>query len=160
MVRTNAFQTLSCSASAKPIVPNAISAPMTSASERTRRAVSVVVGLTGQDLVGAEQLLEQHDAGELVGQRHRAEREVVVGGGVAAAVAERPADDENQVAALHPPLLQEAAEAHGVHLLALAVQRADERPVRDAPDDLLVLTHLDDLEAGMPREQPLIVLHV
>ena len=53
--------------------------------ERTRRAssrariggASVVVGLAGEDLVRAVELLEQHDARELVRQRHRAERERV-----------------------------------------------------------------------------------
>src|SRR3954447_26332897 len=43
-----------------------------------QRDASVVVGLVLQDLVGAEELLEQDDPRELVGQRHRPEREPVV----------------------------------------------------------------------------------
>ena len=44
-----------------------------------RSGTSVMVGLAGEDLVGPEELLEQHDPGELVRERHRAERELVVG---------------------------------------------------------------------------------
>src|SRR5262245_12872451 len=91
-VRTTASPMFSCSASENAIVTTASRPTMTNASVRRRRMVSVVVALTGEDLVGAEQLLEQHDPGKLMGQCHRAERQPVIGAGVAAAVAERPAD--------------------------------------------------------------------
>src|SRR3954470_19530284 len=108
-VRTKPSQTFSCSVSVKPTVPTASSPRITNPSVRRRRRMeSVVVGLTGEDLVGAEQLLEQHDPRELVRQGHRPEREPVVGGGVAAPVAEGPADDEAQVAGLDPALVEEA----------------------------------------------------
>src|SRR5581483_210534 len=99
--RTKPSQTLSPSASEKPIVPAASRTAMTPSSTARRRTVSlVVVRLTGEDLVGAEELLEQHDARELVGQGHRAEREAVVGRGLSPAQPERAADDEAQVAPL------------------------------------------------------------
>src|SRR3712207_7241710 len=68
----------------------------------------MMVRLAGKDLVGPEQLLEQHDAGELVGQRHGAEREPVV-----APLERRPvraADDEADVAARVAALLQPLCE--------------------------------------------------
>ena len=39
---------------------------------------SVVVGLAGEDLVRPVELLEEHDARELVGEGHRAERQPLV----------------------------------------------------------------------------------
>src|SRR5258707_13702084 len=73
-VRTKACQTPSCSASENPIVPASSRIAMTTSSIARRRIVSVVVRLTGEDLVGAEELLEQHNTCELMGQGHRAER--------------------------------------------------------------------------------------
>ena len=61
-----------------------------------------------------EELLEQHDARELVRQRHRPEREAVVG--ALELEPERAADHEAQVAARHAPLLEEAREADRVEL--------------------------------------------
>src|SRR5215210_4328573 len=60
--------------------PSRSSAAAASPAERSSSmgVTSVMVGLAGQDLVRAEQLLEQHDARELVRQRHRPEREPVV----------------------------------------------------------------------------------
>jgi hypothetical protein len=49
----------------------------------------MVIGLPGDDLVRTVDLLEQHDAGELVGQRDGAERQPVVG--LLEVDAERPA---------------------------------------------------------------------
>ena len=68
-----------------------------------------MVRLAREDLVGAEELLEQDDARELVRQRHRAEREQVV-----VALERRPeraADHEADVAAALAALLEEAREA-------------------------------------------------
>ena len=69
---------------------------------------SVVVGLARDDLVRAVELLEQDDARELVGQRHRAEREPAVG--ALELQPERAADDEAPVQAGSPALLQDAGE--------------------------------------------------
>ena len=69
----------------------------------------MVVGLAGQDLVGAEELLEQHDPRELVRQGQRAQREAVVD--VVELQPERAADDEAEVAPGLAALLQEAREA-------------------------------------------------
>src|SRR3954447_7420208 len=160
-VRTNASQALSCSASAKPIVPATSSSAMMTSSTASRRIVClVVVRLTGEDLVGAEELLEQHDARELMGQGHRAERQPVVGARVAVAVTERAADDEADVAPLPAAVLEEAAERDGVHLVTVGVEHRNERALRDAPCHLLILAHLDELESRMTREQALIVLNV
>src|SRR4051794_19873941 len=160
-VRTKPSQTFSCSVSVKPTVPTASSPRITNPSvRRRRRMASVVVGLTGEDLVGAEELLEQHHPRELMRQGHRSQREPVIRAGVAAAVAERSADHEAQVARLDPAFVEEAAEGHRVHRVALGVEHRDKRPLRDAAEDLLVLADLDDLDLRMACEQPLIVLHV
>src|SRR4051812_24724321 len=105
-----------------PAVPSARMRASTTASDRMRRRnarssalsdmASVVVGLVLEDLVGAEELLEEHHAGELVGQRQRAEREAVVGALELEAV--RAADDEAQVAAAHAAGPQGTAETHAV----------------------------------------------
>ena len=58
------------------------------------------------------ELLEQDDLRELVGQRHRPEREPVVG--ALELEAERAADDEAQVAAGLPALLEPAGEGDRV----------------------------------------------
>src|SRR4051794_41281118 len=97
----------------------------------------VVVRLVLQDLVGAEELLEQHGACELVGQRHRAERQAVVG--ALELEPERPADDEAQVAPAHPPVLEEPAERDAVERLAALVEQRDERAIGDPALDALVL---------------------
>src|SRR5918994_646843 len=118
----------------------------------------IVIRLAGQDLVGPVELLEQHDAGELVGQRHPAEREPRV-----AAVeveATRAADDEAEIAAVLPALLQPAAQLHGVELAAVACEQHEVVPFRDPLRHPLVLAHLDQLEPRVARDQLAVVLHV
>src|ERR671921_2446373 len=111
-----------------PAVPSARIATSTTASARRRRRKaaksrrsatrsSVVVGLVLEDLVGAEQLLEQHDPRELVGQRERAERQPMVG--ALELEPERAAHDEAQVASAHAAVFEEAAEPHAVERLAV-----------------------------------------
>src|SRR3954447_293177 len=148
-----------------PAVPSARMRASTTASDRMRRRnarssalsdmASVVVGLVLEDLVGAEELLEEHHAGELVGHRQRPEREAVVGALELEAV--RAADDEAQVAAAHAAVLEEAAEAHAVERLAGDRQERHEGALGDAALDALVLADLDELEPGMAREQLLVV---
>src|SRR3954470_13214869 len=99
-------------------VPPTSRQPSAMPSPRIRRRKwrsSVVVGLAGKDLVGAVELLEQHDARELVGQGHRPEREPVVD--AVELEAERAADDEPDVAALVAAALDPGAEILGAHRL-------------------------------------------
>src|SRR4051794_41794596 len=91
---------------------------------------SVMVWLVRQDLVRAVELLEQHDAGELVGQRHRPERQLHVA--VLEVEAPRSADHEAEVLSRLAPLLEEAAELDRVELAAVAREQAHVGPLRDA----------------------------
>src|SRR3954470_19967585 len=117
-----------------------------------------MVWLARQVLVRAIDLLEQHDARELMGQRHLAERDAHV----AAVEIEpaRPADHEAEVATRLAALLEELAERDRVEFPAFAREEADERAVRDPPVDALVLTHLDQLEPRVAGEHLLVVLDV
>ena len=117
-----------------------------------------MVWLPGQDLVAPVDLLEQHDARELVGQRQAPEREAVVDGVEREPV--RAADDEADVTPALAPFLQEAAERERVVLLALRVEQRDERALGDPARHLLVLADLDELDARVAREQLLVVLDV
>jgi Protein of unknown function (DUF3467) len=108
--------------------------------------------------VAAVDLLEQHDARELVRERQAAEREPVVDR--IEVEAERAADDEADVTTALAAILQKASERRRVVLLAVRCEQRDERALRDAACDLLVLADLDQLDPGMAREQLLIVLHV
>src|SRR5436305_3039078 len=126
--------------------------------DNIRRRGSVVVRLAGQDLVSAEQLLEQHHAGELVRQRHRAERELQIA--FLERQPARPTDDEADVARLEPALVDEAAELHRVELPAVVRQQAHVGVVGDPPLDALLLAHLGELELRVPRKQLLVVLDV
>jgi uncharacterized protein DUF3467 len=108
--------------------------------------------------VAAVDLLEQDDAGELVRERQAAEREAVID--LVQRQAERAADDEAEVAAALPALLQEARERLRVVLRAAGVEQRDERAVGDPARDLLVLANLHQLDAGVAREQLLVVLDV
>src|SRR4051794_1020342 len=85
-----------------------------------------MVRLVGQDLVRAEELLEQHDLGELVRQRGGPEREAVLArrevqpGG--------PPDDEAQVAAGLAAVLEPARERDRVVGVPVAREQRQERP--------------------------------
>ena len=117
-----------------------------------------MVGLAGQDLVGTVELLEQDDSGQLMGQRDRSEREPVVH--VAQIEAVRASDHEAQVKPGLAALLQEAAEGDRVERLAVAVEQRDERAIGDPLRHPLVLSDLDQLEAGVAGQQLLVVLDV
>src|SRR4051794_39741164 len=104
---TKPSQTFASVVRTKPIVPAASSAAIMSPSWPRRRvkatrsvvigtSSSVVVGLAGEDLVAAVELFEQDDAGKLMRQRHRAEREAVVD--PLELPAEPAADDEAELA--------------------------------------------------------------
>src|SRR3954451_16555380 len=136
-------------------LPSAAAAASTVERSSSSGVTSQMVRLVGEDLLRAEQLLEQDDLGELVGQRERPEREPVVARHLQAAGAP---DDEAQVAPRHPALLQPAGEALGGEDVAAQGQQRDVGALGDAPGDGLVLAALDQLERRMPREQPGIVL--
>ena len=68
----------SCCGAGPPLRRSAAAAS-TAARRSSSGVTSMMVRLAGQDLVGAEELLEQHDAGQQVRQRHRPERQPVVG---------------------------------------------------------------------------------
>src|SRR3954453_10684081 len=104
----------------------------------------MMVRLPREDLVRAEELLEQDDPRELVGQRHRPEREPVVRG--LELEPERPADNEAQVAPPHPGGLEDPAQRAAVERLAALVEQRDERAIGEAALDALVLTHLDQVQ--------------
>ena len=109
--------------------------------------------------MGAVELLEQHHAGELVGQRHLAERQAMIDAGRGPSP-NGPPITKHRSRPLLAALLEEAAERERVHLLALLVQQRHERALGQAADDLLVLADLDLLEPHVAGEQLLIVLDV
>jgi uncharacterized protein DUF3467 len=108
--------------------------------------------------VAAVDLLEQDDAGELMGKRQAAERQAVVD--LVERQAERAADDEAQVATGLAAVFEETTERLGVVFRPAGVQQRDKRPVGDPAGDLLVLADLDELHARVPGEQLLVVLDV
>lgn len=108
--------------------------------------------------MAAVELLEQHDAGELVGQRQEPEREPVVDR--VEVEAERSADDEADVAPGLPAILEEAAERDRVELLAGTIEQRDERALGDAAREALLLAHLDHLDPSVTRDELEVVLDV
>jgi hypothetical protein len=108
--------------------------------------------------MAAINLLEEDDPGELVRQRQRTQREPVVD--LVEVEAIRPADDEAEIAATAPAILEKAAEGHGVELLALDVEQRHKCPWRQPPQDAFVLAHLDELEPGVAADQLLVVLDI
>ena len=110
--------------------------------------------------MAAVELFQQHYARELVGQRHRPERQAVVDGVEVGGHAERAADHKAQIPATAAALLQPAAERDRIHLLPVLVQKRHKRPVGQPPRHLLVLADLDLLQSRVPGEQLLIVAHV
>src|SRR4051794_33702987 len=114
-----------------------------------------MVRLVGEDLVRAEELLQQDHPREQVRERHRAERDPLVG--PLERRAERAADHEADVAPGLPAALDPACERLGAVAAATRVEQADPGALRDPARDLLVLAQLDDLDARLARQQPLVV---
>ena len=112
----------------------------------------MVVRLSGEDLVAAVDLFEQHDARQLVGEGHGTERKPVVDT-IQLEVAEWPADHEAEVAAAGTALLEELAEPGRVVLPALRSEQHDEGALGDPRGDRGVVTDLDQLEPGVTPEQ-------
>ncbi len=108
--------------------------------------------------MGSEQLLEQDDAGQLVGQRHRPQRQAVLDPFEVKAV--RAADHKTQVLSRLASHFEEPTEGHGVVGLAFVVEQADESPLRDTAVHPLVLADLNQFQSAMAGDQPLVVLDV
>jgi len=117
-----------------------------------------VVRLAREDLVPAIQLLEQHDPRELVRKRQLSERQAVLD--VVELQAERASDHEAQIEPALAPLLQEATESNRIHPLAGSVEQRHEGPFRQPPRDVPVLSHLDQLQPRVAREQLLIMVDI
>src|SRR5688572_22030651 len=111
----------------------------------------IVIRLAGQDLVSPVELLEQHDPSELVRERDPPERQARVE--LLEVEPARAADHEAEVAALLPALLEPAAQLHRVELAAVGRQEDQVRALRDALRHALVLAHLEQLHARVPREE-------
>jgi Protein of unknown function (DUF3467) len=127
-----------------------------------------MVRLAPNDLVGAKELLEQHDSGELVRERDAAEREAPVGALDHRSIeAEGPAHHEAEVDARHPALLEERSQVLARELLSVAIENAHV-PIRRNPLENRVclplrsalLGQLDHLETRVPAQQPLVVRDV
>ncbi len=108
--------------------------------------------------MGAVELLEQDDPGQLVGQGQLAQREAVIDAMEVKAVG--TPDHEAQVLAALPALLQEAAQRDRVKLLASAVEQGDEGPLGQPAPDLLILANLDQFDPRVAGQELLIVLDV
>ena len=95
-----------------------------------------MVWLAGNDLVGAEELLEQHDAGELMRKRELPERKPPVGTLEYRAVQPKGAtDDQPQIAPVAPALLDCCRQPLARERFALAVEGADVGIGRQALED-------------------------
>ena len=108
----------------------------------------------------AIQLFEQHHPGELVGKRHRPQRQAMIDAVEIGRHPERAADHKAQIPAAAASVLEKAAERDRVHLLPVLVQKRHECPVREPPGHLLVLPDLDLLEPRVAGQQLLIVAHI
>jgi hypothetical protein len=116
-----------------------------------------VVGLSGDDLVRTEELLEQYDSDELMRERHWPERETMVGAleltcpRIRETV--RAADHERQVATRHPPLLEEAGERFARVGVAVARQQRHVVALAESRGKPLAVAQLDLFEPRMAREE-------
>src|SRR5918992_1284900 len=117
----------------------------------------IVIGLAGEDLVGAVELLQQHHPRQLVWQRHRAQRQPLV------RLEVEPlgtADHEAQVAPVPAALLEPVTELLRAERLPVARQQYGEGPVGDAGHHLLVLAHLHVVDLHVAGEHLAVVLDI
>jgi Protein of unknown function (DUF3467) len=105
------------------------------------------------------ELLQQDHPGKLMRKGHRAEGEAVIDARKRRRP-ERPAHHESEVGALHPALLDEAAERQALVCLALHGQQTDERAVGHTPRNRLRIALGRKLKACVTGEQRLVVLDV
>jgi hypothetical protein len=132
-----------------------------------------MVWLARDDLVRAKQLLQQHDARELMGKRDGAEGQAQVGDCHELRIeAQRTADDEAEIAPVASPLLKPASEIDARELPALTVEGANVGAGRYLPSDQLRLSpeqtlrlpgirarlaQLADLDPSVLSQQPLVM---
>jgi hypothetical protein len=105
------------------------------------------------------ELLEQYHPSELVGQRHRPQREPRIDP-LKRRCPEGSADHKRQIGASPTTLLQKDAEGEAVKGLAIRGQQRHERAPRHPPRDRLGVARLHQLQAHMAREQLAVVGHV
>ncbi len=119
---------------------------------------SIVIRLAREDLVGAIELLQQHDSRELVRQRDRPERELGV-----TPLEREPvwtADDKAQIEARLAALLEPSRQLLGGELAPAAIEQYDVCALGNPTRHLRVVAQLDQLQAGVAAQQLLVVLHV
>ena len=98
---------------------------------------------TGDDLLCAVDLLQQHHAEELVRKRHFAHGELFVGAADdVVAQAQRAADDKHHAAAVHLPAAEKFRQLHAVHLLAVDAVGHDKIVRADLAEDRFALFFL------------------
>jgi hypothetical protein len=116
-----------------------------------------VIWLTGKDLMSPVELLEQDDPCQLMRQGHPAQGKPVNALEIQPVGA---ADDEAEVLAALPALLEKPAEGQRVEVFTLAVEQCHIGPVRQPPRHVLILADLDQFYARMAGQQLLVVLDV
>ena len=119
----------------------------------------MMVRLAREDLVAAKELFEQDHAGELVGQREGPERKAMIDP-VLQPEPVGPADDEADVAPALATGLEPASERLGVHRLPAGIEQADKGIAGQPARHRLLVDHLDDLDAGLARQEALEMLGV
>ena len=115
----------------------------------------MVVRGAGKNRVAAIDLLQQHDARELMGQRHRAERQAVSGSIELNSVG--ATDHKAEIQAAGAALLKEAAEGDAVVLLAGVIEQHKMGLIGNTLRQLLRLTQLDQLDRRVVANQFFVV---
>lgn len=115
-----------------------------------------MVGLTGEDLMRPVELLEQNHPGELVGQRHRPQRQPPIDP-LQHGRPEGSADHERQIDARLAALLQEGAEGEAVAGFAIRRQQRHEGALWHPPHDRLSVADLHQLQAHVAGEKLAVV---
>jgi Protein of unknown function (DUF3467) len=124
----------------------------------------VVILLAEDNLMSAEKLLQQHDPGELMGKRDRAQRNPLCSAlQHRVRKPERPAQHETDVAAPCAAILEKAGQVLARERTALAIEGADVGVLRDALQQRrslplpVALRQLDRLDPGVASEQAMVV---
>jgi hypothetical protein len=118
-----------------------------------------VIGLAGDDLVGAVKLLEQDHARQLMGEGDRSERQAMVDSGQLRRP-EGAADHEAEVLTALAALFEEAAERRRPVAGAVDRQQRGEGARGEPPLERLVVGDFDDLKARVAAQQLDVVLGV
>ena len=120
-----------------------------------------MVRLPREDLVRAKELLEEHDARELMGQRDAAQRQARwARSSTAGSSPMWTADDEAQIRPRQAALRDEVGELLARELVPLAIERHHVCILRNPLENAVRLPQLGHLEAGLAAQQPLVVGHI